>query len=148
MIEAKNLTKMYGNFAAAKNVNFSVKPGEIFGLLGPNGAGESTIFRMMCGLLRPTSGQAVVTGLNLETASGKARANIGYMAQKFSLYRDLSVMQNLKFFSGAYGLRGRKQKQRIDTIVDIFDFKKYLDMNAGGLPFRQVTNKDWRSPAQ
>lgn len=134
VIEAKNLTKMYGKFAAAKNINFSVKPGEIFGLLGPNGAGKSTIFRMMCGLLRPTSGQAMVTGLNLETASGKARANIGYMAQKFSLYRDLSVLQNMKFFSGAYGLKGREQKERIDKIIDIFDFRHYLYMNAGELP--------------
>ncbi|HEX2975519.1 MAG TPA: ABC transporter ATP-binding protein, partial [Bacteroidales bacterium] len=134
VIEARNLTKKYGNFTAADNVSFSVKPGEIFGLLGPNGAGKSTIFRMMCGLLRPTSGHAMVTGLNLETASGIARAKIGYMAQKFSLYRDLSVMQNLKFFSGAYGLKGNEQKERIDKIISVFDFEKYLNMNAGGLP--------------
>ena len=134
LIEARNLTKMYGDFAAAKNINFSVKSGEIFGLLGPNGAGKSTTFKMLCGLSRPTYGEAYVTGLNLETASGKARAKIGYMAQKFSLYDHLSVMQNLKFFSGVYGLNGKEQKERIDDIINIFQFKKYLNINSGGLP--------------
>jgi len=134
IIEAKNLTKMYGDFAAAKDINFSVKSGEIFGLLGPNGAGKSTIFKMMCGLTRPSSGEAVVKGLNLETASGKARSNIGYMAQRFSLYRPLSVMQNLKFFSGVYGLKNKEQKEKIDRIIEIFQFEKYLNINSGELP--------------
>ena len=104
VINAQNLRKEFGNFVAVKNSNFQVSRGEIFGLLGPNGAGKSTIFKMMCGLLTPTSGNALVDDLDLKTPASKARSKIGYVAQKFSLYGQLSVMQNLKFFSGAYGL--------------------------------------------
>ncbi len=107
MIEAKSLTKKFGDFAATDNVNFAVKRGEIFGLLGPNGAGKSTTFKMMCGLLVPTSGKALVLDMDLKVSSGKARQHLGYMAQKFSLYGNLTVEQNLRFFSGVYGLRGR-----------------------------------------
>lgn len=134
VVEAINLTKKYGNFAAAKDITFSIKQGEIFGLLGPNGAGKSTTFKMMCGLSTPTSGVASVMGLNLKTASGKARSHIGYMAQKFSLYSNLSTKQNLEFFSGVYGLKGKKKYQKIEQIVDIFNFDKYLNMNAFELP--------------
>lgn len=134
VVEAINLTKMYGNFAAAKDINFSIKQGEIFGLLGPNGAGKSTTFKMMCGLSDPTLGVANVMGLDLKKASGKARAHIGYMAQKFSLYLNLSTLQNLEFFSGIYGLRGKEKHNKIEQIVDIFNFQKYLKMNASELP--------------
>lgn len=134
VIEAQNLTKMYGDFAATKNISFSIKRGEIFGLLGPNGAGKSTTFKMMCGLLQPTSGSAKVMGLSLETSAGEARSHIGYMTQKFSLYSNLSVLQNLQFFSGIYGLKGHEKQEKIDEMVDIFHFKKYLDSNAGELP--------------
>ncbi len=134
VVEAINLTKMYGDFAAAKDINFSIKAGEIFGLLGPNGAGKSTTFKMMCGLSVPTSGSASILGLDFKTASGKARANLGYMAQKFSLYQNLSTMQNLQFFSGIYGLQGKEKSEKIDKIIDIFNFEKYLKTNAFELP--------------
>ncbi|WP_256742385.1 ATP-binding cassette domain-containing protein, partial [Cronobacter sakazakii] len=105
VIEARKLTKTFGDFTATDHVNFTVRRGEIFGLLGPNGAGKSTTFKMMCGLLKPSDGQALVLGLDLKTDSGKARQRLGYMAQKFSLYGNLTVEQNLRFFSGVYGLR-------------------------------------------
>ena len=100
VIEAQSLTKKFGDFAATDHVDFRVKRGEIFGLLGPNGAGKSTTFKMMCGLLVPTSGKALVLGMDLKVSSGKARQHLGYMAQKFSLYGNLTVEQNLRFFSG------------------------------------------------
>lgn len=89
-----------------------MRRGEIFGLLGPNGAGKSTTFKMMCGLLVPTSGKALVLDMDLKVSSGKARQHLGYMAQKFSLYGNLTVEQNLRFFSGVYGLRGRAQNEK------------------------------------
>ncbi|HEP0933757.1 TPA: ABC transporter ATP-binding protein [Enterobacter roggenkampii] len=120
VIEAKSLTKKFGDFAATDNVNFAVKRGEIFGLLGPNGAGKSTTFKMMCGLLVPTSGKALVLDMDLKVSSGKARQHLGYMAQKFSLYGNLTVEQNLRFFSGVYGLRGRAQNEKIRRMSDAF----------------------------
>mgnify|MGYP003623406027 CR=1 FL=1 len=134
IVEAKNLTKRFGDFTAVQDNTFQIKRGEIFGLLGPNGAGKSTTFKMMCGLLQPTSGLALITGLDLKTAASKARARVGYMAQKFSLYDHLSVEQNLDFFSGAYGLYGRERKEQIRLMTEIFDLKLYLNMSAGKLP--------------
>ncbi|EFE22255.1 ABC transporter, ATP-binding protein, partial [Edwardsiella tarda ATCC 23685] len=113
VIEARQLTKKFGSFAATDHVDFQVKRGEIFGLLGPNGAGKSTTFKMMCGLLVPSSGHALVLGMDLKTDSGRARQHLGYMAQKFSLYGNLTVAQNLAFFSGVYGLRGKRQRAKI-----------------------------------
>ncbi len=133
-IEAKNLTKRFGDFTAAEDISFQVKRGEIFGLLGPNGAGKSTTFKMLCGLLKPSSGEARVAGLNLETSTSEARARIGYMAQKFSLYGDLNVKHNLNFFSGAYGLTGAKRAERVEEMIEIFALKPYLASNAGTLP--------------
>lgn len=101
-VVAKNLVRKFGSFTAVNDLSFSVKRGEIFGLLGPNGAGKSTTFKMLCGLLKPTSGQALVNGIDLQEAPGEARSNIGYMAQKFSLYNNLTVSQNLVFFSKMY----------------------------------------------
>ena len=95
-------------FTAADRITFTIERGEIFGLLGPNGAGKSTTFKMMCGLLRPSEGTALVDGLDLYKAPAEGRARLGYMAQKFSLYGDLSVRQNLEFFAGAYGLAGKQ----------------------------------------
>ena len=110
MIEARGLTKRFGSFTAVEDIGFSIRRGEVFGLLGPNGAGKSTSFKMMCGLMRPTSGAAFVEGLDLYRAGSAARRRIGYMAQKFSLYGDLSVRQNLEFFSGVYGLAGERRQ--------------------------------------
>ena len=126
VVEAVELTKMFGYFAATDRVNFAVKRGEIFGLLGPNGAGKSTTFRMMCGLLAPTSGSARVMGIDLKASASLARQQLGYMAQKFSLYGGLSVQQNLEFFSGIYGLKGLQQKKVIHDMIDIFKLQPYL----------------------
>lgn len=134
VIVAQNLTKEFGSFTAADQINFSIRQGEIFGLLGPNGAGKSTTFKMLCGLLKPTRGKALVNGLDLEVAPGKARAQIGYMAQKFSLYSDLSVRQNLEFFSGIYNLAGDRQKEAIERMIEVFDLQRYLNTSAGQLP--------------
>ncbi len=134
VIEAQDLTKKFGDFAATDHVDFQVKRGEIFGLLGPNGAGKSTTFKMMCGLMVPTSGKALVLGMDLKTSSGKARQHLGYMAQKFSLYGNLTVEQNLKFFSGIYGLQGRKQKEKIDGMIDAFNLKSVLQQTTDELP--------------
>jgi len=127
VVEAVDLTKMFGDFAATDHVNFAVKRGEIFGLLGPNGAGKSTTFRMMCGLIAPTSGTARVMGIDLKTSASQARQQLGYMAQKFSLYGGLSVQQNLKFFSGIYGLKGEEQKKVVNGMIDVFKLHPYLD---------------------
>ncbi|NHB86396.1 ATP-binding cassette domain-containing protein [Photorhabdus tasmaniensis] len=134
VIEAQDLTKKFGDFAATDHVDFQVKRGEIFGLLGPNGAGKSTTFKMMCGLMVPTGGKALVLGMDLKTSSGKARQHLGYMAQKFSLYGNLTVEQNLKFFSGIYGLQGRKQKAKIDGMVEAFNLKSVLRQTTDELP--------------
>jgi ABC-2 type transport system ATP-binding protein len=134
VIEVANLTKRFGSFTAVDNISLKIQPGEIFGLLGPNGAGKSTTFRMMCGLLKPTSGTAFVNGVDLLTAASQARARIGYMAQKFSLYGNLSVKENLDFFSGIYNLQNKERQEAIDLMIDIFDFKEYVEENAEILP--------------
>ncbi len=134
VVEAEGLTKRFGDFTAADNISFSIPRGMIFGLLGPNGAGKSTTFKMMCGLLKPTGGRAAVNGISLEHAPGKARACIGYMAQKFSLYGDLSVSQNLDFFAGVYGLYGSGKKKAIGQLVEMFDLGQYLESSAKELP--------------
>ena len=133
-VEAKNLTRRFGTFTAADHISFTIGRGEIFGLLGPNGAGKSTTFKMMCGLLRPSEGTALVDGLDLYKAPSAGRARLGYMAQKFSLYGDLSVEQNLVFFAGAYGLAGGRRREAVGRVVEAFDLSPYLKQNAGGLP--------------
>lgn len=134
VICARNLTKRFGDFVATDNVSFSVARGEIFGLLGPNGAGKSTTFKMECGLLKPSSGQALVMGIDLKTSASRARQRLGYMAQKFSLYTQLSVLQNLRFFSGIYGLRGQAQQAKVAQMVDVFALQPYLDSPTHALP--------------
>jgi ABC-2 type transport system ATP-binding protein len=134
VIEAKALTKKFGDFAATDHVDFAVKRGEIFGLLGPNGAGKSTTFKMMCGLLVPTSGKALVLDMDLKVSSGKARQHLGYMAQKFSLYGNLTVVQNLRFFSGVYGLRGKAQAEKIERMSEAFGLKSIRDHATDDLP--------------
>lgn len=134
IIEAKGLTKCFGSFTAVDNITFNVRQGEIFGLLGPNGAGKSTTFKMLCGLLKPTSGEALVNGLNFQKDPSKASEQLGYMAQKFSLYGDLSVWQNLNFFSGIYNLFGKHRQDTINQMIEIFNFKNYLSTSANTLP--------------
>ncbi|MBV8123395.1 MAG: ABC transporter ATP-binding protein [Burkholderiaceae bacterium] len=134
VIEARALTKRFGDFVATDRVTFKVRRGEIFGLLGPNGAGKSTTFKMECGLLKPSAGQALVMGYDLKTSPTQARQRLGYMAQKFSLYRQLTVQQNLVFFSGIYGLQGRAQVAKIAQMVEVFGLQPYLNGVAELLP--------------
>ena len=134
LVSCKGLTKRFGTFVAADHVNFEVHAGEIYGLLGPNGAGKSTTFRMLCGLLKPTEGDASVAGVNLLHAPGRARARLGYMAQKFSLYGELSVAQNLDYFADIYGLNRARKRERVQAMVDTFALQPHLGSNAALLP--------------
>jgi len=110
VIEVKDLVKRFGSFVADDHLTFNVYKGEIFGFLGANGAGKTTAIRMLCGLLQPTSGDVKVAGFDAYTQSDLIKANIGYMSQKFSLYNDLSVWENIRFFGGIYGLWGKELK--------------------------------------
>ncbi len=134
VIKVVKLERRFGDFVAVKGISFSVRRGEIFGLLGANGAGKSTTFRMLCGLLPASSGSLSVAGHDLRTASATARRNIGYMAQKFSLYTNLSVSQNLRFFAKAYGLSKSRQAERIQWALTTFELTDYQNSNAGELP--------------
>ena len=134
VIRVHNLLRCFGDFIAVNEVSFSVRRGEIFGLLGANGAGKTTTFRMLCGLLPASGGELSVAGHDLHTARAEARRHIGYMAQKFSLYGDLSVSQNLRFFASAYGLRGKLQRERVQWALTTFELTDYRDTNARDLP--------------
>jgi ABC-2 type transport system ATP-binding protein len=134
LVRASGLTRRFGDFVAADHVGFEVHAGEIYGLLGPNGAGKSTTFRMLCGLLRPSAGEASVAGVNLLNAASRARARLGYMAQKFSLYGDLSVAQNLDYFADIYGLGRTAKRARLQAMIDMFALGPHLHANAALLP--------------
>ncbi|MCA9634052.1 MAG: ABC transporter ATP-binding protein [Myxococcales bacterium] len=134
VIRTQQLTKKYGDFKAADEISVSVKRGEVFGLLGPNGAGKSTTFKMLCGLVSPTSGDAQVAGVNLRSSRSEARQRLGYMAQKFSLYGNLSVRQNMEFFGGAYALAGKRLKSAIERMVHVFELAPLMRRAAGDLP--------------
>ena len=139
-IEIRDLVKTYAAQGdappkqALRGVSFEVPEGGIFGLLGPNGAGKSTTFKMLCGLLKPSAGEGRVAGFDLRRDAAEARNRLGYMAQKFSLYGDLSVQQNLQFFAGVYGLTGSRKRERIELMTSIFDFGPRLSMSAKDLP--------------
>ncbi|MCB1677731.1 MAG: ABC transporter ATP-binding protein [Halioglobus sp.] len=133
-VSCRDLSKRFGDFTATDSVSFEVRKGEIFGLLGPNGAGKSTTFKMLCGLLKPTAGEAQVVGRDLRRATGAAKSQLGYMAQKFSLYGLLSVRQNLDFSAGVYGLQGRARRERIDEMIETFDLQPYLGTSPDALP--------------
>jgi ABC-2 type transport system ATP-binding protein len=133
-VTTNNLCKKFGDFTAVSNLTLDVRRGEIFGLLGPNGAGKSTTFRMLCGLLPATSGEIRVAGRNLRRSRAKARARLGYMAQQFSLYGQLSVTENFKFFGRAYGLSGSRLKERMAWAFDEFGLDDWQDKPAALLP--------------
>jgi ABC-2 type transport system ATP-binding protein len=133
-VSCNRLTKRFGDFTAAENVTFDVAQGEIFGLLGPNGAGKSTTFKMLCGLLKPTSGEALVGGLDLRRAPSAAKERLGYMSQKFALYGLMSVRQNLEFYSGVYGLTGALRRERVDEMIETFELQRYLKESPDTLP--------------
>lgn len=124
-IECKDLTKRFGAFTAVDGVSFGVRKGEIFGFLGPNGCGKSTTIRMVCGLISPTSGAAFVGGLDATNEAESIRQRIGYMSQKFSLYDDLTVAENLEFFAGIYGIRGTARKNRMSEVMALIDLTPY-----------------------
>jgi len=134
VIEVSQLKKRFGDFYAVKGVSFSAREGEIFGLLGANGAGKSTTFRMLCGLLPVTEGEVRVAGLDLRRAAARARGRLGYMAQRFSLYESLTVLQNLQFFASAYGLAGGRRRERIDWALQAFELADYAGADSGTLP--------------
>ncbi|NID14727.1 ATP-binding cassette domain-containing protein [Luteibacter yeojuensis] len=139
VIQVKDLVRTFGDFTAVDRTSFSVERGEIFGLLGPNGAGKTTTFRMLCGLLPASSGMLRVAGYDLRKARAPARQEIGYVSQKFALYGNLSVDENLTFFGGAYGLYGARLRDRIRTVKSQFELDGVGDSQAGLLPggFRQ-----------
>ena len=134
VIEVRDLVRKFGDFTAVSSTSFSVARGEIFGLLGPNGAGKTTTFRMLCGLLPASSGFLQVAGVNLRHARAEARRKVGYVAQKFSLYGNLTVAENLKFFGTAYGLHGERLRQRTDDVLAQFQLAGQEDMASGQLP--------------
>jgi len=134
VVEVCDLVRRFGQFVAVDRVSFSVKRGEIFGLLGPNGAGKTTTFRMLCGLLAASGGTLKVAGVDLRQSRASARQNLGYVAQKFSLYGQLTVTENLDFFARAYGLGGDKKRERIDWAVSQFNLKPFLRLPSAQLP--------------
>jgi ABC-2 type transport system ATP-binding protein len=133
-VSCRALTKRFGSFTATDDVTFTVGQGEIFGLLGPNGAGKSTTFKMLCGLLRPSAGEAHVSGLALASAASAAKSRLGYMAQKFSLYGLLSVGQNLDFYAGVYGLDGALRRERVAEMIETFHLGDLLRRSPEELP--------------
>ncbi|RZB38319.1 MAG: ABC-2 type transport system ATP-binding protein [Desulfobacteraceae bacterium Eth-SRB2] len=134
VVQTKDLQKFFGDFEAVKGLTFEVRRGEIFGLLGPNGAGKSTTFRMLCGLLEVSGGQISVAGHNLRHSPSRARSHLGYMAQQFSLYGQLSVQENLRFFGKAYGFGGNRLRVRMEWAFSEFGLEKWRDKAAAQLP--------------
>ncbi len=131
---AKDLTRTFGSFVAVDHISFEVRKGEIFGFLGPNGAGKTTTIKILCGLLTPTSGEASVSGYDVSTQYEQIKKNIGYMSQKFSLYEDLTVSENLDFFGGIYGLTPEKKKSRDAWVLEMADLADKTNTLTGALP--------------
>lgn len=133
VIETKNLTCRFGNVTAVDNLSLRIPRGSIYGFIGSNGSGKSTTIRMLCGLLRPTEGQAVVLGYDTALETENVKKHIGYMSQKFSLYHDLTSMENLSFYAGLYGLTGAAKVRRIEEIIDLMQLSEKRTSLAGDL---------------
>ncbi|MCU7511994.1 MAG: ABC transporter ATP-binding protein [Ignavibacteria bacterium] len=133
-IEVKNLTKKFGKFVSVDSISFNVEQGEIFGFLGANGAGKSTTIRMLCGILEPTGGDALVGGYSIKNEPDKVKTQIGYMSQKFSLYNDLTVEENINFFGGIYGLYNDKLRERKKWVLKVADLEGREKTITGSLP--------------
>lgn len=133
VITTDHLTRRFGHFTAVDSLNLEIEEGDIFGFLGPNGSGKSTVIRMLCGLLRPTKGHARVLGCDVARESEKVKHNIGYMSQQFSLYPDLTVMENLTFYARIYGIPRRDRHARIENVIDIVGIGDYRKRLAGNL---------------
>jgi ABC-2 type transport system ATP-binding protein len=133
-VEVEGLVKRFGSFVAVDHINLEVRKGEVFGFLGPNGAGKSTTIRMLCGLLKPTSGRAQVAGFDVSSKPEAVRQNIGYMSQKFSLYNDLTVIENLRLFAGLYSVPAKELQGRIEWALAMADLKGQENLITGTLP--------------
>jgi drug efflux transport system ATP-binding protein len=133
-IEVKKLTKKFGDFTSVDHISFDVKKGEVFGFLGANGAGKSTTIKMLCGILEPTDGDATVGGFSVMNEPDKVKKNIGYMSQRFSLYNDLTVEENINFFGGVYGLQGKDFTERKKWVLEIANLHSKEKMLTGSLP--------------
>src|SRR6266545_5744271 len=131
MIACENLTRRFGHFTAVDHVSFTVSKGSLFGFLGPNGSGKSTVIRMLCGLLEPTEGRATIAGYDVARETDRIKSLIGYMSQKFSLYDELTVHENLMFYGRLYGLRGAALPQRRDELIALAHLEPYLRRRAG-----------------
>ncbi len=133
-VQVKDLTRNFGDFTAVDKISFDVKKGEIFGFLGANGAGKTTTIRMLCGLLMPSSGQATVAGFDIYKEYESIKHNIGYMSQKFSLYEDLTVRENIEFYGGVYGLTRNQIKQKTEELVAYLHLEEQVDKMTFDLP--------------
>lgn len=133
VIETKNLTCCFGKFIAVNDVNLKIPRGTIYGFIGSNGSGKSTTIRMLCGLLRPTHGQAIVLGCDTASDTDQVKQRIGYMSQKFSLYYDLTCIENMKFYAGLYGLQGQIKKDRIQNVLELMQITEKRAVLAGSL---------------
>ena len=133
-VSVENLSRVFGSFKAVDNISFQVEPGEIFGFLGANGAGKTTTIRMLCGLLMPSSGNATVAGYDVYKDSEAIKRNIGYMAQRFSLYEDLTVKENIEFYGGVYGLNRKQIKTKTTELLDYLKLWEHADKLTASLP--------------
>jgi ABC-type multidrug transport system ATPase subunit len=133
VIQVEGLTRRFGRFTAVDDVSLEVEEGDIFGFLGPNGSGKTTLIRLLCGLLRPTAGRARVMGFDTAKQSEQVKRHIGYMSQQFSLYTDLTVLQNLKFYARIYGVPKAERRRRIDEVIDVVGIGGYRKQLAGTL---------------
>lgn len=133
-VKVKDLTRKFGKFKAVDKISFAVRKGEIFGFLGANGAGKTTTIRMLCGLLRPSSGEATVAGMDIYKEYEKIKMNIGYMSQRFSLYEDLTVRENIEFYGGIYGLSREQIRQRTAELLDFLKLHDQADKLTVSLP--------------
>lgn len=134
VIQVEGLTKMYGDFTAVNAITFDVKKGEIFGFLGANGAGKTTAIKMLIGILNPTSGKATIAGFDVYTNAEDIKRNIGYMSQKFALYDDLTVRENITFFGGIYGLTRKRIKEKSDALIEELGLEDVTNKLVGALP--------------
>lgn len=134
VIKTEKLTKKFGNFIAANEITFDVYMGEIFGFLGANGAGKTTAMRMLCGLSTPSSGKATIAGFDVYKQTEEIKKNIGYMSQKFSLYEDLNIIENIHFFGGIYGLSNKQLKEKSEQLIETLGLKNEVKNMVGSLP--------------
>lgn len=134
IIEIKGLTKKFGTFTAVDNISFNVRKGEIFGFLGANGAGKTTAMKILCGLSKPTSGEGFVAGFSINGEQEKIKRHIGYMSQKFSLYSDLKVWENIRLFGGIYGLKRKEIAEKTEAIIESLGMHDWRNTLVGSIP--------------